>query len=261
MSDRDFYESICLGFMPLSTQLRVMQARARANKEAAERAMPNAVPWTDKLAWSPEVAIQAASFQAAIDPWVAAWGLPAIEAAPLVPKDGTLRFGKWTLCNKVLPRGAWLGTRCGRKSGRVCFDGPVTVPTLMHESWSGPEVMMSLTPMELWSLRAGVRYARGTVVVAGLGLGWQLVQVAARRKVERIVVVEHSQELADVVMPVVRRIGNWLAGKVEVVIGDARKLVPDIDCDVVLTDIDSGCGGNYFVPCPKAKRVWTWGAA
>ena len=56
---------------------------------------------------------------------------------------------------------------------------------------------MSLTPSEMLTQRPGVQRAEGTVVIGGLGLGWLLRKVCEKETVERVIVVEKSQELLD----------------------------------------------------------------
>ena len=56
---------------------------------------------------------------------------------------------------------------------------------------------MSLTPGEMLTQRPGIRRAHGTVLIGGLGLGWMLGKVCQRDSVDRVIVVEQSQELLD----------------------------------------------------------------
>jgi spermidine synthase len=56
---------------------------------------------------------------------------------------------------------------------------------------------MSMTPAEMLTQRSGVQAAEGTVVLGGLGLGWLLRKVCEKQSVERVIVVEQSQELLD----------------------------------------------------------------
>ena len=56
---------------------------------------------------------------------------------------------------------------------------------------------MSMTPAEMLTQRGGVQAAEGTVVIGGLGLGWLLRKVCEKPSVERVIVVEKSQELLD----------------------------------------------------------------
>ncbi len=86
------------------------------------------------------------------------------------------------------------------------WDGPVSIPAL-HERLSYNKdhwdqvPWMSLTPMEMMTMRHGTKRARGRVIVAGLGLGHQLIEVSKRKQVKEIVLVEKSQELVDWILP------------------------------------------------------------
>ena len=118
---------------------------------------------------------------------------------------------------------------------------------------------MSLTPMEMVTLRGGIRFAKKHTVVAGLGLGHQLIEVSRKKSVKKITLVESSQELVDWLLP---RIKTFMGdAKLKVVVGDAKKLVPKMTADVALIDIFRSYGSNDFVECPKIPRVWCWGSA
>ena len=122
--------------------------------------------------------------------------------------------GSFAYQNRVVPEGQPLRLY-GRQLGVVVWNGDVTVPTLIDLKRRcdtgerfGPgtpvgdrvqtgAIWMSLTPMEMMTQRSGVKAARGTVVIGGLGLGWLLRKVCEKPEVERVVVVEKSQELLD----------------------------------------------------------------
>lgn len=107
--------------------------------------------------------------------------------------------GRFAYANRILPGGAELWTADDRGvQGTVSFTGDVVIPTLYDFS-RRPElpVWMSLTPMEVFTLRPGVMRARGKVIIAGLGLGWFLRKVHQRISVNEIVLVEKDQGLLD----------------------------------------------------------------
>ena len=115
-----------------------------------------------------------------------------------------------------------LETYLGARRGEVAFDGDVLIPAL-HERdaryadgspWQarnlwGSSPWMSHTPMEVFSLRGGTRRAKGSVVVAGLGLGQQLIDVSQRAAVKQLTLVECSQELVDWIMPRISATLTW----------------------------------------------------
>ena len=54
---------------------------------------------------------------------------------------------------------------------------------------------MAYTPAEVFTQRQGVRRATGTVLIAGLGLGWLIRKVAEKKSVKKIILVEKSEGL------------------------------------------------------------------
>lgn len=59
------------------------------------------------------------------------------------------------------------------------------------------ELMMSITPFELQSHVNPILWAKGAVLVAGLGLGYYINQIKNCPTVKRILVVEKEQEVID----------------------------------------------------------------
>jgi hypothetical protein len=177
--------------------------------------------------------------------------------------------GQFCYLEKVLPAGEKLNTFCGSKRGTVLFDGPVKIPAIHERGWSEhfsawhDDPWMSLTPMEAMTLRVGTKLAKGRVVVAGLGLGHQLIEVSHRRQVTSLVLVEHSAELVEWVIP---RLTPHLGMPVEVIVGDATEVLPKLTADVALVDIFKGYGGNNERRFLRRKHckiptIWCWGAA
>lgn len=123
--------------------------------------------------------------------------------------------GHFAYRNRILPVNGALTMYEGHRQGIVAWNGDVVIPMLqdMHiERITGNKmpdtlpqttraergaVWMSLTPMEMISQRSGVQAASRTVVVGGLGMGWFLRKVCEKPEVEKVVVVEHSQDLLD----------------------------------------------------------------
>ncbi len=182
--------------------------------------------------------------------------------------------GRWRYSKPTIPRGTQLSTYYSTKIGSVLWDGPIVIPSVHRrprpygdkDPWkqqtSNP--YMSHTPMEILSLRTGTRRAKGRVIVAGLGLGHQLIEVSKRKKVSKLTLVEISQELVDWIYP---RIEPHLGMEVEVVVGDAYKLLPDMSADVALLDTFEGYGSNHYKRddmrdwCEDIGFIWAWGSA
>lgn len=261
-----------LAFMGLPSFTTRMSKEQRAKlRDAARAAMEQrlaaAVPFDPEVKWAPELTFQAAGFPTRslwpVKPLVTD-NVNAAEPDQLVVSPG----GRFCYCEKVIPRGTKLKTFRGKQVGEVRFDGPLVVPTLHELDWGGEvwryEPWMSLVPMEYLSLRAGTRLARGRVVVAGLGLGHQLVEVSQRRNVRSLVLIERDAELVEWLFP---RLAPHLRIPVEVIVGDVRSVLPGLRADVALVDVFPGYGGNGFVAagfrqrCPDIGRIWCWGGA
>jgi len=241
--------------------------REKHEKEERKRRLKECVPWDPKMAWLPELNIQAKTYK-----------MPSLfKVEPVKHRDANLdkpsqqarsATGKYVYRERVLKRGDKMDTYCGSKSGDVLFDGQVKIPMIFdrhaklgdyHE-----DPWMSFTPMEVFTLRPGTRKAKGHVIVAGLGMGYQLQEVCKKRSVDRVTLVEIDQELVDWIFPLCDTHGK----DVDVVIGDAKKLVPKMEADVALIDIYRGYGNNghmmrYYIQKHRAKinTVWIWGAA
>ena len=185
--------------------------------------------------------------------------------------------GAFAYQNRVLHAGFPL-TLYGH--GNVLFSDDVTIPMLIdmyrdrHGDNFGDEVpkanrvyhgnvWMSLTPNEMISLRDGVEAAKGTVVIGGLGLGWFLGKVCEKESVDRVIVVESSQELLD-----------WYGYD----ICKKHPKVTDVICDDIYNQLDRHGGeavhlldiwptqicSNTDLDFIRAKRrlgerLWGWG--
>lgn len=240
--------------------------RATAEKARLEKRIAETMQlWTPEAKWQPELCFDAKSYNA----WVERFNLFGPEPLPENPKN--LYYGKaysvspqgrFCYARRELPRGAELQTFCGNRKGTVIFDAPVMIPTLNDLTWYDPRenIWMSLTPMEVMTLRAGTKKARGHVVVAGLGLGYQLIGVSQRKKVTRITLVERERELVDWIMPELKPLLG--PTPIDIVIGDAKVELPKLEADIALVDIDRGYGSNtFFARCDKIRNIWVWGAA
>lgn len=122
--------------------------------------------------------------------------------------------GSFAYQNRILKKGHPLDLH-GIRNGMVVFNGDVVIPSLIdmtvdsrdgeaflqaasqNERAKWGAVWMSLTPAEMLTQRPGVRRAQGTVLIGGLGLGWLLRKVCEKDSVDRVIVVERSQELLN----------------------------------------------------------------
>jgi hypothetical protein len=243
----------------------------RAHLEAEwRRRLQSCVPWSRKLAWQPELNIQAASYPtvnlfAEVRP--SDRGVDELREGEYVDSPG----GQFRYALRLHRRGVALETWWGRKLGSVIFDGDIEIPILFERE--NPSVWrtypwMSLTPAELLTLRPGTKLAKGRVVIAGLGLAHQLIEVGKRQAVTEITVVERSRELVEMIMPrAMAVLASHGRTQVKVLGGDAFKLLPKLEADVALIDVFPAYGDNREAmaelrkQCKGIKRLWDWGAS
>ncbi len=240
----------------------------RLNANHAHR-LRNCVPWSSAMPWTPELNLQAHTYTVrALWPGIVPSDAPVdqLEPGQFVDSPG----GRFRYCVRLQPRGKPLLTWWGNQVGTVVFDGNVSIPALYQaneedggSAWNEAP-WMSLTPAELMTLRPGTRLAKGHTVIAGLGLGHQLIEVTKRLPVKRVTVVELDAELAAWIMPVLR---PHLRKKVEVIIGDAYEVIPTLQANVALIDIFPGYGDGFGRvealrrASPGIKRFWGWGTS
>ena len=182
--------------------------------------------------------------------------------------------------NRILPGGTPLRIY-GKEVGFVYWTDDVIIPMLIdmkRQALTGVPfsedvseqdrirygaVWMSLTPMEMLTQRGAIRAATGTVVIGGLGLGWLLRKVCEKETVERVIVVEKSQELLD-------WYGHAQCKKhdkvTDVICDDIYKQLGKHGADArYLLDIwptFSGSRRDWRLAAAKrrlGKRLWAWG--
>jgi len=240
----------------------------RANQRRLKTA--EFVDWNPKIKWTKHLNIKAESYKQYRLFYIKSTDGPAkpnqTESGAFVDSP----TGQWRYMHPTIHAGQKLSTWYGSSVGDVMFDGSVTFPAIFERNNYHSDIIyentpwMSLTPAEIISMRGGTRRAKGRVVVAGLGLGYQLIEVSKRKQVKEIILVERSQELVDWLLP---RIKELMAMPVEVIVGDAYKEMPKIKADVGLVDIFTGYGGNDWErdklrsTCKDIDYIWAWGAS
>lgn len=249
-----------------STRKRLEEMRQHGIEERCR----TAVPWDPEMPWKKHLTIQASTYR----PLQLFPKLPVTKVIDpnTIPRGQrvTSKDGRWLYCTKVVPRGMTLSTAYGNRRGTVMFDGPVEVPVLHYwPEWSKlpfweRNPFMSFTPMEYFTLRTGTRLARGHTIVAGLGLGHQLIEVSRQPRVKSITLVGKSQALVDFVLPRVRphlRPDTAL----QVVVADVEQVLPRLVGDVALIDIYPIYSGHQEQKqrissfALGVKKVWHWG--
>jgi len=77
--------------------------------------------------------------------------------------------------------------------GAAMFTGPVHIPILAR----GSVPWMSLTPMEIYSLRPALGVAEGHVLVAGLGMGWLTRRLLENSDVTKVTQLELDSDIIN----------------------------------------------------------------
>lgn len=171
---------------------------------------------------------------------------------------------RWKIVSRKLPKNTRLRLyqKAGdgpAKLGWAQFDGDIWVPILFRHGFE-VEPIMSLTPNECISVKAGARFARGHVTITGLGLGYLLWLVSNKPGVKSVTLIEIDKDIVDTVMPLLR---PHLKIEPAVIIGDCRKLLPEMKGDVVLMDHFDAYGHNSWFVEDKwttgFARRWIWG--
>lgn len=175
---------------------------AKQEQEARERACESAIQWDeDRTKFAQMLAIQGSTFDVSRYRLFDAATLTKYTAAIVdLPQLVWSPERSFAYANRRLPRATELDLAQGHKRGTVVFDADVVVPVLfkhVDNMYKPLEVWMGITPLEILTQRQGVRLSKGHVLLGGLGLGWLLWKVAAKKVVKKITVVEISQELLD----------------------------------------------------------------
>lgn len=246
-------------FMIPSFLLESPDERKRQREARLEWIDNNVQNWTQDIKWKDRLAIRASSFKPrSLFPVKPTKHIRVFDEMPKSQRVLSPN-GDWMYSEVILERGDELSCMSGNKEGKVWFDGDVIIPRIhqnRREYWDRAP-WMSITPQEIFTLRAGTRFAKGTTVIAGLGMGHQLEQVCQRKRVKKVIVVEREKQLVDWISPQLD-----LNGKdVEFVIDDAEKIVPTMTADAALIDIYPSYGWNEFPHCPNINKVWVWGSA
>jgi hypothetical protein len=229
--------------------------------------VPAAVPWDeDKTKFEAELCVKGETYVVpALFPV-----LPLSLDSTFILPDRTVvsPCGRFIFVVKTLGRGQSLMIAQGARRGSVWFTTDVFVPVLaaVPNTTLPAQILMSLTPNEIISMRRGVRAARGKVMVGGLGLGWLLQKVCAKKSVKEVVLVEKDQGIVRWLLPVVKNQWPHVGGKLkDVIVGDAVDHVGKHGWDTkylldVWTEYGEAHHDERFQQSKKrAACVWGWG--
>lgn len=202
---------------------------------------------------------------------------PTKEDAPFAKGVNSKRIvmspdGKWGYDELILPKAKPLGVCWSGGRSNIVFNEEIAIPRVFEYGEDGTrrKLWMSYTPQEVLTLRPGLRKAKGSVIVAGLGMGWLLTRVAHKPSVKRALLVEQNEALLDWLWPVIRE-KHWAdqktRQKMNYIIGDANKVIPERTADVALWDIwetvghvDRYAQEDMAKKCPNIGTTWFWGA-
>lgn len=239
---------------------RPKKPRAKSPEELfLEQAAKMAEPWNEDFTkFKPVLVIQGQTYAPK-----SLFDVAAYPADPdSTPEEHLIRSprGEFAYMNRLWKRGQAIPLLQNRREGIVYWDQDVVIPVLLDGN--SLAVWMSLTPMEVLTLREGISLAKGTVVIGGLGMGYLLRKVCAKPNVQRVIVVEQSRELLD-----------WFGDRIcaeqpkvtDVICGDAYEQLGRFDPETrYLFDIwpvygDAADDSKFREAKLKHRHLWGWG--
>jgi hypothetical protein len=161
---------------------------------------------------------------------------------------------------------AFLRINSEDKENRVCFSGPVYIPIIAKKDKDPEkdEIWMSLTPMEIFTLRPALEIAKGNVLIAGLGMGWLTQRVLELETVSSVTQIELNSEILDFFgKPLI----NKFPDKIRLINQDIWEFIRQNNVknfDTILFDIwpkinDSKRDKNFKKLMAAHPNVWGWG--
>jgi len=110
---------------------------------------------------------------------------------------------------------------------------------------------------ERQSNREITREAHGKVLIAGLGLGMILTTIVPKPEVEKVVVVELSQDVIDLVEPHIRNYLGEFSSKLEIVHSDIFDYIPTEKFNTIFFDIWGNYSGDTYEDTKKIHRKFS----
>lgn len=150
-------------------------------------------------------------------------GKPKYDGVLNIPEGES---GEYAIKHKLMPAGSVFVTatlrmamHAGHKAQNIRYDHD----TRWHSLVQGENVWMTDSPLEQVQHDRLMQGFRGRVLVGGLGLGYTVTMLSAKRQVKEIVVIERSPDVANLVWPHVR------THKAQLVIDDLHRYTQRTD--------------------------------
>lgn len=244
----------------------IYEIQMKRTKARLERATPIDFADMRMPKSSDEVILLRAETYAPVNPLTVVLGEPPTFANPFSIETEGIRCGDWEYLSVTLPKHTCLQVpfRDERDPAHVAFDADIDIPQIRQRNGGlRPSVWMSTTPAEILSCRGGVRFAKGDVVIGGLGMGWQLHHIAEKKDVKRVVVIERDETIVD-----------WYGRALcehygaELIVGDFWKEAPRFDkattrfvIDVWPKWFDAKHSEKLRAFRKSGYQAWAWGCA
>ena len=113
------------------------------------------------------------------------------------------------------------------------------------------QLAMSDSGGERASSREVVREAHSKVLIAGLGLGMILTAIVPKPEVKKVVVVEISQDVINLVEPHIRNYLGKFSSKLEIVCSDIYNYIPIEKFNTIFFDIWGNYSGDTYEDTKK----------
>lgn len=114
---------------------------------------------------------------------------------------------------------ARLSVHSGGKTSYCAFSATVYIP-LLHD---GRSTWMSLTPNEVLTQRKLVKYAKGDVAIAGMGMGWLPLRVLQQPRVKSLTVVDIDNNVLSYFGNRLKKAAEEVGKKLQLVNEDAYR--------------------------------------
>lgn len=135
------------------------------------------------------------------------------------------------------------------------FIKPGHYTRLMHKDRG---VVMSNTPMEVWTNSEFIAKAKGLVLINGLGLGMALLAVLKKPEVSHVTVYEMDTDVIDMVAPAFAEF--VAAGKLDIRQADCLRYLPSEDemYDIAWHDIWDNVSDDNLADMALLKAKWAF---